>query len=567
MAPTGIYISPEIVNLVEIDEGDELPEGSQEAGVDKNVKLYLSRLTNAVTLNFSFTNIEKLTDLKVTNVAIAMKGAYDLLPVTFDYKPQTRNTVKDWSDESMNGTKFFDAANGYITNADYDYCGTINLTSKEGVAVSGNTLTVYAWMLPSRAALDANGHAFEITLTTNYGTVTASATEKDNKITVKDVKDWTKAPIFTKFGQSGTINVAIDGKAIEVGETEIATQDDLEATLQTLATSGQTGDLILTLKPEKAISGGKFVLEDFTMPEGLQTNVTLEVDGKNATSIAFEGENVINRPLTIQAGVDLNGTMIVKNCVDNKNKQVTTLTLPAWFNINAGAVLRNEGKIEYTNTNDKNPFSTLAADTQKKLPAGRFVSATEDAVFVGSIINHGEIQWIAGQRPGVTDNEGGTIFAEVTDFQSLLAASGEDIEAGQGNVDVVRFMEETTLETNENLTMPSISTIECYAPVTINVKKPTYGAKTTVIFTKVKGVNLKKNASLSVVSDDKANELTLASDATVEGVKGDKSTAFSLNKIKLTNAMTVNNVGAVTLTSVTGTVDQGTGNGTWTEVE
>ena len=97
MAASAIYISPELISLEEANDKGEVSEGAQEAGTGKNVEIYLSRLSNALTLNLNFENISGLTDLKVTNVAINMTGSQSttlLLPVTFSYKPN-ENLIKN----------------------------------------------------------------------------------------------------------------------------------------------------------------------------------------------------------------------------------------------------------------------------------------------------------------------------------------------------------------------------------------------------------------------------------------------------------------------------------------
>lgn len=560
MAASAIYISPELISLEEANDKGEVSEGAQEAGTGKNVEIYLSRLSNALTLNLNFENISGLTDLKVTNVAINMTGSQSttlLLPVTFSYKPNEnliKNVKKDWSEVS--GSDFFASTNKCINESGQEYCGTINLTSEDGVAVSGNQLNVYAWVLPARVELTTS-HNLDITVTTNYGVVKFSKDDIEVTEGGKDV-DWTKAGIFTKFGQAGTIDLTIDGEALTVGNTEVATQAELEDLLNTLATSGQEDAVTVTLNPTKANTDNTFVLEDFTMPENLQAAITLAVDGTKAGSVVFEGDNVINRPLTINAGVHLNGNMTVKNCVDTKKKQVTTLALSAWFNINAGAVLTNEGEIEYGG-DSYNPFNINAADATKKLEAGKYVSAAETSIFTitndGKVNNYGEIQWIAGTRPSIGGDNTGIIYAEVKDFATLVAAD-------KANVKVVRFMEEASFNNlNADMTIENIETIECYAPVAISINKHAVNGTCDIIFSKVESIVIAEDASLSITSDDQKNTLKLASSATVTG---DEGTSFSLNNLTLTNGITVDYVDNVTIAKVSGTVTDGGHNGTFT---
>lgn len=552
LAKYAIFISPAITELDDANELGQVDPGKQEAGLGKNVQLSLPQLTNAVALNLNFTNTEKLTDLEVLGVKVDVRrsGTYtnSLMVGAFTYDASKTVSVKTWDDEAMNGAAFFYESNKVANSSEVE---GIQLANEDGsgIAVSNNTVKVYAYTLPL-AATTAD-EVMYVTVETNYGTVTVASTKDDKSpITIANAKTWIESPIFTKFNQSASINVAIDGKNIAVTNAAVSTQAELGAALKTLVASGQTSKATITLSPA-ALQPSAFTLEDFTTPEGLAAEVEL-VAGQTCNGITLKGENTIASPFTIHPAITLDGTLTVKYCEDKDENALTTLNM-ANLTINAGAKLVNEGVMQGTTTIN-------AADEEEELPAGLYVSAAETAVYEqgGVALNNGEIQWIAGKRPSVTAGNG-IIFAEVKDFATLLAAD-------KHNVKIVRFVEDTTFdnEKDELDNMTNITTIECYADVIMNVNAANFSGAKTIVFTNVGNVVVEEGASLSILSDDEDNAMTLKTDAVITV---NKSATLTVEDITFTNEVTVNNSGAVVVNGnvnhlAKGTLAEGS---TWNE--
>lgn len=545
-----IYIDPKLANLVELAEGEQLEEGESEAGVNKNIKLNMVRLSNALTLNLNFANVAKLEGLKVTGVAIniASSGTPTLMS-SFDYKAQDVKKdgvqIEAWSE--LSGQAFAASSNGYVASPTPN--GLV-LTSEEGLALTNNALTVYATMLPSWAS-SLEGCELTITVSTNYGDVTIDGDNETLKVynganaTRKEVEGgWTKAPIFTGLGQSGSIDVTVDGEEITMGAAKVATQAQLETLLETLATSGQKDAVTITLAPANPLAK-EFTLKDFTMPENLAAPITLT----SANAIVFEGDNnIINKPLSVlgkeATASQLNGKMVVKNCVDANGDQIATLNVETML-INVNAVLTNEGVMT-------GAVQTCKAEKQTDA-AGLYISSTKDANFTGSIFNNfGEIQWVAGTLP--TDATG-TIFAEIEDADYLADADDAGVTTAR--------IDGATLTTLGDLTLANIATIECSNDVALDITKQ-YGKTATITMSALETIVMEKGASLTITSDDKANKLDITKgDVTLTVPEG---STLSMSKVTVgTNEIHVTNHGTVTLDTVTGVTEEAASDGTWTK--
>ena len=544
-----IYIDPKLANLVELAEGEQLDKGESEAGVNKNIQLNMVRLSNALTLNLNFANVAKLEGLKVTGVAINIASSGNpTLMSSFDYKAQDVKKdgvqIEAWSE--LSGQALAESSNGYVANPK---ANGLVLTSEEGLALTNNALTVYATMLPSWAS-SLEGCELAITVSTNYGDVTIDGDNETLKVynganaTRKEVEGgWTKAPIFTGLGQSGSIDVTVDGEEITMGAAKVATQAQLETLLETLATSGQKDAVTITLDPANPVAKA-FTLKDFTMPENLAAPITLT----SAKTIAFEGENnVINKPLTVTGNdIQLKGNMVVKNCVNAKGDQITTLTVGTMY-VNANAVLTNEGAM--AGAMQTNP---VVKQTDE---AGLYISATADATFSASIFtNAGEIQWIAGTLPTVSSGDG-AVFAEIEDADYLADADAAGVTTAR--------IDGASLTTLGDLMLDNIVTIECSNDVALDITKQ-YGKTATITMSALTTIVMEKGASLTITSDDKTNKLDIT--------KGDvaltvpEGSTLSMSKVTVgTNEIQVTNHGTVTLDTVTGVTEEAGSDGTWTK--
>lgn len=427
-AKKAIYISPKLAVLT-----------AETAGMGKNTKLELSRLSNAATVNLTFGNTSKFTDLKVTGISLNAKKADDnsVLPASFEYEPTKDATVEDWSKlESsaiVNGTEanFFGSAGPAKATA-----GAIKATSKAGLAIVDNKLTTYILTLPATETATK----LDVIVTTNYGDITVDLTTKysgsKNAIVIKDngndeAKEIGTAKIFNVFGASGSLDVYVDMAKLEV-PTEVATQAELNEVLKTLATIGSTDATEITVNPAKANSTNTADLTDFTFPEGLKCVVTLTAGTNASAGFAFKGNTVINSQMVLGTAATVDGTMTIKNIVNDKNVQQATLATSADKNltINAGAKLINEGKID----NVSNGTITISAKNDK-LAAAEYVSnaATATVTTGGTFTNNGKVQWIAGTLP---TSIGGTVYANVTTLSQLVDASAAFPSSGNATNEV-----------------------------------------------------------------------------------------------------------------------------------
>lgn len=527
-AKHSIYITPSKITLVDPESAEE---GEYKAGLGQNIPLNMRMLSNAVTLNLTFENATNLSDLKVTGISIDAKNSgISQLIKSFEYKGNQIESAnaKDWTE--VTATKFYaNCVNGTPTS------GAITLTSKEGLAVSNGKLTTYALLLPVNDPTFNSTGTLEIKVSTNYGDITVTNGD-DIKVTEngKDA-DYKTAGIFTKFGQSGTITVNVDAEDITIADNTVATQADLTAALNAMASTGQTDAVTFTLKPEKANEDNTFVLTDFTMPEGLKAPVTLNVDGTNANTLVFAGNTVINKALTLGSNAKVTGNMTVKAVKDGQTLMNTLFISSSTLTIANDAVLTNEGKIH----SGGGAIVTTSANEGEGLAAGKYVSAADDATITNtSFYNSGEVQWIAGTLP-TTD---GVVYAEVNDFKDVNAAN-------TAGVTTVRFMNETSFDNfGTDLKFANITAIEVYAPVTINLMVKTLDSSAAAITcAKLTGITIKEGASLKVTSDNKANTLSAKANAKISV---EKNATLDMSQLTLTNFGSMTYAGAVTFTNV-----------------
>lgn len=416
-AKKAIYISPKLTELKADPE-----KGEEGAGMGKNVKLNISRLSNAATVNLTFKNASKYKDLKVTGIAVdAQDGSSSsVLPASFKYIPKKDNDVAEWS--ALAANDILKATSGAFYNSNSPTEGAITATSKEGLPVVDGKLTTYILTLAATAAPTK----MVFTVTTNYGKVEVEwdgKTGDDEAIVVKDngdadAKAIGAAKIFNVFGASGSMDVAVDMAKLDV-PTEVTTQAELDAALNTLVIKGQTEEADITVNPVTKPTNGFMSLKDFTLPEGLKCTVKL-VTGSNAENgFVFRGNTVINSPM-ILGKAWVYGTMTVKNVANEDNEQQTTLTTTTSekLTIGIGSKLINEGKIE----NASGATIELKGDVKEGEVSAAFVSNAATATVSGSGIftNGGDVQWIAGTLPSVA---AGNVYANVTTFDQLAGAA------------------------------------------------------------------------------------------------------------------------------------------------
>lgn len=417
-AKKAIYISPKLTKL-----------DGETAGIGKNTKLNLSRLSNAVTVNLTFGNAAKFEGLKVMGISVDAKTSApaSVLPKSFTYKPTKDADVTDWSE--MKSDKILAATSGNFFNISDGPAaatvGAIEATSKEGLAVTDDQLTTYILTLAATEAATK----LEVVVSTNYGDVTVDldskgAGEADKAIVIKDkgtteAKTIADAKIFNNFGASGSLDVYVDMSNLTIPST-VTTQAELNEALKTLAITETEKATTITVNPEKANSTNTVDLTDFTFPEGLKCAVTLTAGAKASKGFAFKGNTVINSQLTLASAATVDGTMTINNLVDDQKKQKAALTMDGKvLTINAGAKLINEGKIDISA--GSSGITTKAEEG--KVAAAEFVSnASTATVNVGSGIftNGGKVQWIAGTLP--TDLQG-TVYANATTLNQLVGAS------------------------------------------------------------------------------------------------------------------------------------------------
>lgn len=415
-AKKAIYISPKLTKL-----------DGETAGIGKNTKLNLSRLSNAVTVNLTFGNAAKFEGLKVMGISVDAKTSApaSVLPKSFTYKPTKDAGVKDWSEMendkilAANTGSFFNTSDGPATAT----VGAIEATSKEGLAVTDNQLTTYILTLAATAAATD----LDVVVSTNYGDITVDLDSKGagntgKAIVIKDkgtteAKTIADAKIFNNFGASGSLDVYVDMSNLTIPST-VATQAELNEALKTLAITETETATTITVNPEKSNSTNTVDLTDFTFPEGLKCAVTLTAGDKATSGFAFKGNTVINSPLVLASAATVDGTMTINNLANNQVQQ-TTLTMndSKVLTVNAGAKLINEGKIDIAATGSG--ITTKAEEG--KVAAAEFVSnASTATVGSGTFTNSGKVQWIAGTLPtGLT----GTVYANATTLNQLTGAS------------------------------------------------------------------------------------------------------------------------------------------------
>ena len=422
-----IYISPK---LTELKAAAENP-GDVEAGMGKNVKLSLSRLSNAVTVNLTFENTSNFKNLKVTGISVDAQngGSASVLPASFEYAPTKDNEATDWSTLAANKILAAESAafyNGAGIGPATASSGAITATSEEGLPVVDGKLTTYILTL---AATEAPTKMV-FTVTTNYGDVNVEwdgTTGAEKAIVVKDngdtgAKAIEVAKIFNAFGAAGSMDVTVDMADLSVPAT-VATQEELNAALDILVIKGETSPTAITVNPAATNEDNTVELTDFTFPEGLKCAVTLTAGVKASSGFVFKGNTVINKQMTLGSDAKVDGTMTIKNIVDGSNEQQATLTTTnsKSLTINAGAKLINEGKISNV-ASGSIVTSALATD----IPAALFVSNTKDATIIGegTFTNNGEIQWIAGTLP-TTVSGTGRVYANIatTDIEQLMNIS------------------------------------------------------------------------------------------------------------------------------------------------
>lgn len=546
-APNSIYITPSLITLEEVAVGEEPNEGNYAAGLGQNLPLNMRMLSNPVTLDLTFDNAAGLADLKVTKVSISLDESGEKLVGSFDYKGDV-NTGKDWSELDATGVQGF-----FTTNAANVKAAAIELTNKDGLAVVDGKLTTYALLLPAKDVLTSP--TLTITLMTNYGEIeinkyaaTYDAESEKGAIQVYDGAKTTAvaaakdAKIFTQFGQNGKIAVKVDAKDIAfTGTIDVESQSELEDALKMMATTGQDDAVTFNLNSAKDVTN--FTLTDFTMPEGLKAVVTLTKGTKVATGLVFAGNTVINNKLTLGASTPaiVQGNMTVKAVFDAVTGKTleTTLDLDANnLTIDNDAVLTNEGQIGCSSSNT---ITTTAANSTKKLAAGKYVSATKNAKFDGKVTftNNGEVQWIAGTLPA---NTTGLVYAEVNNLQEVSAADA-------ANVTTVRFKNQTSFDNfSQDVTATKITTIEVYAPVTIALKENAFNSTaTTLSFSALTKLNIMKGGSLTVTSDNEENTIAGASSCEI---LVEKDATLELSDLTLGNFAEMNYAGTVTFNNV-----------------
>lgn len=418
-AKKAIYISPKLTEL-----------NDETAGIGKNTKLNLSRLSNAVTVNLTFGNAAKFEGLKVMGISVDAKTSApaSVLPKSFTYKPTKDAGVTDWSD--MASTAIVTGTTGNFFNTDGPATatvGAIEATSKEGLAVTDDQLTTYILTLAAtEAATD-----LDVVVSTNYGNVTVNLINSENAggeagkaIVIKDkgaaeVKTIANAKIFNNFGASGSLDVYVDMSNLTIPST-VTTQAELNEALKTLAITGAETATTITVNPEKANSTNTVDLTDFTFPEGLKCAVTLTAGDKATSGFAFKGNTVINSQLTLASAATVDGTMTINNLVDGQKKQKAALTMDGKvLTVNAGAKLINEGKIDISVASSG--ITTKAEEG--KVAAAEFVSNASTATVnmgSGTFTNSGKVQWIAGTLPTGLQ---GTVYANATTLNQLVGAS------------------------------------------------------------------------------------------------------------------------------------------------
>lgn len=548
-AKKAIYISPKLTKL-----------DGETAGIGKNTKLNLSRLSNAVTVNLTFGNAAKFEGLKVMGISVDAKTSApaSVLPKSFTYKPTKDADVTDWSE--MKSDKILAATSGNFFNISGPAAatvGAIEATSKEGLAVTDDQLTTYILTLAATEAATK----LEVVVSTNYGDVTVDldskgAGEADKAIVIKDkgtteAKTIADAKIFNNFGASGSLDVYVDMSNLTIPST-VATQAELNEALKTLAITETEKATTITVNPEKANSTNTVDLTDFTFPEGLKCAVTLTAGDKATSGFAFKGNTVINSQLTLASAATVDGTMTINNLVDDQKKQKAALTMNASqvLTVNAGAKLINEGKIDIAAAGS----GITTNKAEGKVAAAEFVSNASTATVdmtSGTFTNGGKVQWIAGTLP--TDLQG-TVYANATTLNQLVGAS----EA---------FANNNASATNEVTIDGALSIGNQFQTLGFaNIKKLTIKGKVTLSMkaqytvTNLAEINIEAG-SLSFTDGDENStkvftpkdgcELTLSKDTELNVAVGIELNLGTDSNIDYEDA-TVNNRGKITVASTSG---------------
>lgn len=551
-AKKAIYISPKLTNL-----------DGETAGIGKNTKLNLSRLSNAVTVNLTFGNAAKFEGLKVMGISVDAKTSApaSVLPKSFTYKPTKDADVTDWSE--MKSDKILAATSGNFFNISDGPAaatvGAIEATSKEGLAVTDNQLTTYILTLAATAAATD----LDVVVSTNYGDITVNLTSSEDAdgnagqaIVIKDkgtteAKTIADAKIFNNFGASGSLDVYVDMSNLTIPST-VATQAELNEALKTLAITETETATTITVNPEKSNSTNTVDLTDFTFPEGLKCAVTLTAGDKATSGFAFKGNTVINSQLTLASAATVDGTMTINNLVDDQKKQKAALTMNASqvLTVNAGAKLINEGKIDIAAAGS----GITTNKAEGKAAAAEFVSNASTATVAagsGTFTNGGKVQWIAGTLP--TDLQG-TVYANATTLNQLVGAS----EA---------FANNNASATNEVTIDGALSIGNQFQTLGFaNIKKLTIKGKVTLSMkaeytvTNLAEINIEAG-SLSFTDGDENStkvftpkdgcELTLSKDTELNVAVGIELNLGTDSNIDYEDA-TVNNRGKITVASTSG---------------
>jgi len=514
LAKQAIYLSTENVTLKKANEDGEVPTGTQKAGMGNNIKLNLALLNNAATIKFAFKNIDALTDLKITGVTIDMLDASQsggsVMPIQLTHN----GTIEDWTD--WTGKYMFDNYGPATTGA---------VTLNGELAVSGNALTTYALLLPSKFAVSTLAK-LNIILNTNYGTVVAENVKVDN------------AKLFTNFGETATVTAEVDGKDIKNTVATAKTQAELNDILTKLAASAQEDAVEITLNPETAATPNKepFVLTDFTLPESLKAQVTLIAGDKTNETIEFAGNTVVDKKLVLgNAKSIVTGTMTV-NYIKNEPWTLANTVSGAVLEVSNGATLINNGIIA-----GSLGIKTLAATTgDNAKPFGKYISNSKEAS-MGTLENLGEAQWIAGTVPSTTGNQ---VYAEATNLAGIEAADAN-------NVRVIRLIDGAVVENLGELSIQfsEIWSVECYGEVTINITATPRNAATVFGFPAADMI-VKENANVAVNSNKKENNFVL-------GAKIDVEKNSNLYIQNVSSTFKIINAGSVTLLNA-GSIVKGT---------
>lgn len=522
LAKSAIFISPKLTSLEKPNSSGKVNAANDKAGIGNNVPLNIARVSNAATINLSFVNTAKFPNLKVTAVEIAATHSGQIngetnadgnvLPKSITYAPTTSQNITTWKN---NFDKFSQAAT-------YNP-GTIKASSKDGITVVNDALTVYMLTMPYTTAPET----FTVKVSTNYGDVlvpydgegSVYGEFEDPRIAfdgdmTASTTDLTNTDLFNNLGSAGSMEVYVDMASIKVGSKTVSTQAELEQQLELLVTSGYKEPVTYTIQPSTKNRRENFVLTDFTLPEGLDYRavITLETGDNAVNGFVFSGNTVINKRIVLSSPAVVQGTMTANTITNpsNANDVWTTIDGSSKITVDNNAEFINKGKVLA-------PIETIApSETDETLKAGRYVSANANASQDnGTFTNNGEIKWIAGTLPSVN----GLVYAEVIDFTTLNHAAVK-------GVTTARFVTSSTFANGGlDITLPdALKKIEIYAPVTVNItKNGVTGNAVTIEFpglTNTQGTLdalkadeespcfvVAEGGSLTINSDDKNNKI------------------------------------------------------------